>query len=268
MSGRGKPSWREPMQRLDAELQTRVGAPLSLAPGRARAQSLSLVAEELLASRSSPWQQAFVAASVDITEAMLEHFPGNLYWDLDYVMAALLAEAGCEDEGPQRLRQLAAMVVALQVRFGRHGLIRFRYLHDFTYGFDWARWVARKPAQRAGHGPFSLVYLRHIEGRGREMSAAIEAGDPALPLLAPGQFRNPFPFSREPVHEARLLADLAGRDLIPVHAWCTTAQPRHDLPFAALREERAWALAIPPAAGDGEPALAVALPADRGSTSR
>ncbi len=242
MTGRPAVEWVQAMRALDAELEAGIGVPASLAPGRPRAQSLLSIATELVGQREAAWQDAFVEATTSVLRSLLEHFPGNLYWDLDFLLAALIEEAGRPDD----LRAGAATVARLQELFGCHSVIAFRYLHDLTYGFDWARWVARKPAERAGVGPFSATFLAHVERRGQEITAAIAAGDVRFPRLPRGEFRNPFPFSRTPRHEARLLMDLAGRDLIPVYAWCTTARPRFDLPFAELREERARALGLPP----------------------
>ena len=239
--------WMQAMQALDDELEARIGVPASLAPGRPRAQSLLAIARELVGRREHAWQAAFVDATTTVLHSLLEHFPGNLYWDLDFLLAALLEES----EQPDELRERAAAVARLQELFGCRSEIAFRYLHDFTYGFDWARWTARKPADRAGSGPFSATFLSHVERRGREIAAAIAAGDPRFPRLPQGEFRNPFPFSRIPRHEAQLLTDLAGRDLIPVYGWCTTARPRFDLPFAELREERARALGLPPGPRQG-----------------
>lgn len=227
---------------LDAELEACAGTPASLAPGRERASSLVAIGASLVSGRSAAWSDAFASSAERVVRALIEHFPGNLYWDLDYLLAALVDEAAA----PESLLESAAAVARLQELFGRHSQIAFRYLHDFTYGFDWARWSARRPSERAGVGPFSPRFLAHLEQRGREITAAIDAGDARFPRLPPGAFRNPFPFSRKPGHERRLLEDLAARDLVPIHTWCTQARPRNDLPFSELREQRARELAIPP----------------------
>ena len=237
----------EAMRQLDGEIEACVGVPASLAPSRDRASSLEAIAERLLAARDPAWQVAFVAASRTVVRALIEHFPGNIFWDLDFLFAALLEEAATTDE----LLELGSSVARLQVLFGRHSLIAFRYLHDFTYGFDWARWTERRPEQRVGIGPFSAAFMAHVERRGVEITAAIEAGDPRFPVLKPGEFRNPFPFSRTPRHERSLLEDLAAQDLVPIHTWRIEARPRYDLPFAARREERAKALGIPPGPQQG-----------------
>lgn len=239
-------NWARGMRALDDEMEARIGVPASLAPGRSRAQPLQVIARDLLTKREPIWQDAFVDAAGIVTRSLLEHFPGNLFWDLDFLLAALLEAS----RRPEDLLARASAVARLQQMFGCNSVIAFRYLHDFTYGFDWARWTASGPAERAVSGPFSLTFLEHVERRGQEIAAAIVAGDPRLPRLPDGEFRNPFPFSRTPGHEALLLRDLAGRGLLPVHAWCVTARPRFDLPFAQLREERARALGL--GAGPGQ----------------
>ncbi len=227
---------------LDAELAACAGTLASLAPGRDSASSLVTIATSLLSGRSSAWEDAFASSAERVVRALIEHFPGNLYWDLDYLLAALLEEAAA----PEGLLEAANTVARLQALFGCHSKIAFRYLHDFTYGFDWARWSVRRPAEREGIGPFSPLFLAHLEQRGREITAAIDAGDERFPRLSPGTYRNPFPFSRKPFHERLLLEDLAARNLVPIHTWSIQARPRNDLPFSELREERARALAIPP----------------------
>jgi len=234
--------WTRGMQDLDDEMAARIGVPASLAPGRSRAQPLVVIARELLAKREPVWQEALVDATAIVLRSLLEHFPGNLFWDLDFLLAALLQES----RQPKDLLDRASAVARLQQMFGCKSVIAFRYLHDFTYGFDWSRWTARKPAERAGSGPFSVTFLDHVERRGEEITAAIAAGDPRFPRLPEGEFRNPFPFSRTPQHEAELLTDLADRGLVPVHGWCIKARPRFDLPFAQLREARARVLGLLP----------------------
>lgn len=246
MTPRLAADWTQAMQALDDEMEARIGVPASLAPGRARAQSLQAIGRALLAEREAVWQDAFVDAAAIVLRSLLEHFPGNLFWDLDFLLAALLEQSSRPDD----LLERASAVARLQQIFGCKSVIAFRYLHDFTYGFDWARWTASRPAEGAVNGPFSVTFLDHVERRGQEIAAAIAAGDPRFPRLPEGEFRNPFPFSRTPRHEALLLTDLADRDLIPVYGWCTTARPRFDLPYAALREERARALGL--AAGPGQ----------------
>lgn len=181
-----------------------------------------------------------LAATAD---AILEHFPDNLLWDLDALAAALLRQAGAAGErAPEELAGAFDEVLELHALFGRATAIRFRYVHDFVYGFDWAKWVRRDPPGRRHVGPYDRVFLRSMLRRGGELLALIEADDAKYPRLRRPGARNPFTFSREPADELRLHRDLAARGLVPVEAWRLEPSPVWDRPFADAREARAAAL--------------------------
>ena len=172
--------------------------------------------------------------------AIDEHFPDNLFWDYDALVAALVQEASSE------AALLAAFddVVALHALFGRHTAIRFRYVHDFVYGFDWARWVKRDPAARSGVTPYSARFRETMVSRGQQLLAQIAADHETYSQLPAGEHRNPFGFSREPEDERRLYCDLAARDLLPVAAWLRAPRPVWRRPFAQLRDQRAVELGM------------------------
>ena len=216
--------------RLDAVLIER----RSLGPGRTRATSLEDIGHALLGSVAEP--DALARDLVRIAEAVHRAFPGNLFWDFDFLAACLAkAEAGVRGEMTER-------IVALQDRFGLSSPICFRYVHDFMYGFDWARWVQKAPDSRRGVGPFDLVFLSYLDRRGGELVKLISENDAKYPRLEAGVMRNPFEFPREPEDEARLHEDLARRGLIPVEAWRFDAVPRFSEPFSDLHRERALSL--------------------------
>jgi hypothetical protein len=202
------------------------------------------LAAALLPGRDEACQEAWVEALVAIGAAQAEAFPETLFWDADKLAASLLREA----DGAAAIRALGEALVALHHRFARRGAIAFRYTHDFTYGFDWARWVARDPGGRAAHGPYSPTFVAHMARRGEELLALIAANDAKYPALVEGGPRNPFGFSREPVDEARLLEALAAAGDLPVAAWDVAAVPVWARPFAELREARARALGLAVAA--------------------
>ena len=129
--------------------------------------------------------------------------------------------------------------------YGMRSPVRFQYVHDFTYGYDWAKWVRRSPRDRSHVGPFELDFLRYSRRRGHELLALIARDDAEYPSLPDDRPRNVFRFSRDPDEEILLLRDLASRDLLPVEAYRTDASPRWDRPFAELRDERALALGLP-----------------------
>ncbi len=168
----------------------------------------------------------------EITRSMADNFPENIFWDLEVIADALRGGVPAD------------LLARVQPLYGQNGEIRFRYIHDFIYGFDWAKWVRRAPTERATHGPFSEAFLAYSFRRGHELLALIADNDSKYGQLQDARARNPFGFSREPDDEALLFRDLAERDLLPVRAWDTSARPVWDRPFAELRTERAGALGL------------------------
>jgi hypothetical protein len=231
------------LRAADRALATDVGVLESLRPGAKAATPLVEIGERGLgADVSSRVADVFSQALSEIALAQAESFPGNLFWDFDYPAARLLdATRSTEGEG---LGAAVALVVDLVHAFGRNSPVNFRYVHDLSYGFDWARWVARDSAGRGGVGPFDPAFLSHMRRRGAEITALIARGDAKYPALRRGVARNPFGFSREPEDEARLMKDLAERGLVPVEAWDEGAVPRWDRDYGPLREARAHALGI------------------------
>ena len=175
--------------------------------------------------------------------AIREHFPENLFWDLDGLIGVTAREA----RDPLELRAAFDDIVALHALFGGATAIRFRYVHDFVYGFDWARWVAGDPASRAHVHPFSRRFVGVMLGRGDKLLRQIADDDAKYPQLRDSKHRNPFGFSRDPEDEVRLYRDLAERGLIPVQAWEDDAPARWDRPYTRARDERAAALGLTPA---------------------
>ena len=235
----------------DEHLASRV-AWRSLAPGRRAPHTLVALGETVLpasATRAPLHDQqriAWAMAISDLARAIAREFPGNLFADLDHVASELRRVVA--ERGHVALERTIDPLVRIHRSYGKSSRIRFRYVHDFLYGFDWARWVARDPATRRGVSPYDLVFLAHIEQRALELDALVGAADPSYPPLAPGAFRNPFPFDREPPAEERLFLALAGEDLLPIRAYEANALVASaDRPFTALRESRARALGLCPA---------------------
>ena len=230
----------ERLERIDAMMDGAVGPRESLCPGRAEATRLGDLARLLFARRQPDLglANAFAAALEAIAESQLEHFPETVFWDVDYLAAHLL---GLGDE--TAIGETAGEIVALQEEFGCHSPIRFRYVHDFTDGFDWAKWVRRggDPSVK----PFDLGFLRYLRRRGRELLELIEADDAKYHKLRDERHRNPFSFSREPDEERALHRELARRDQIPLRAWDVDAEPRCDRHFQELRRVCAAEIGVP-----------------------
>ncbi len=232
----------ERLRGADERLAARVPARRTLAPDRVQATSLAALGRALLDDGVTPDDaDAFAAGLGAVADAIVAGFPENVLWDLDYLAACFARElrAGARD----RFDESVECAVALQPLFGCGTTIRFRYAHDFLYGFDWSKWVGKAPAERAASGPFDVEFLRYMIGRGRELVELIAEDDAKYPKLPDGVPRNPFAFSREPGPELALHLDLARRGLLPLEAWRIDAVPRWDRPYADLREERAAALA-------------------------
>lgn len=219
---------------------------LSLAPDRTHARPVSALVTALVDDDTDPAvASAFAQALRDIEAAMRRAFPHNIFGDLDFLAASLWRGATRVPNTVASLRQQGARVAALQELFGHATAIRFRYVHDFVYGFDWAKWVAREPATRAAHGPFSPEFLTTMLARGHELLALIGRGrDRKYPPLPDGRPRNPFGFSREPTAEIALHRHLARAELLPVPAWRLDASPRWDRPYQQLRVQHAVRLGL------------------------
>jgi len=233
---------RDPFAALSA-LDERIdrGVRLTLNPDAARPTSLRALAETLA---PGPLRVPFATALERVARAQLRAFPGNLFWDMDALAASLVRQARAHSEPAQRLAELAGHVARLQNLFGSDTAIRFRYVHDFVYGYDWAKWVKREPSARATVGPFDAAFLVYSERRAGELMELIAQDDAKYHQLPDGQARNPFGFSREPDDEVRLFRDLAERDLLPVRAWELDPPLDWKPPYLALREERAEALGL------------------------
>lgn len=241
---------------VQAQLEAEAGPLRSLDPQRAAPSSLVVVHAAALQTLAPRLREAVSPALAkglcDLALAQLEAFPGNLFWDLDLIAAAILNEAA--DLAPEPARACVAdrfdRMAALQHLYGRNTAINFSYVHDFVYGFDWAKWVAREPSlQAAVPGPFSAIFLDSMLTRGHELLALIAADDGKYPSLPGDEPRNPFPFSRAPKQEIQLHRELARRDLIPAPTWLGDAHARDwgtrwQIDFAQRRVEVAAELGL------------------------
>jgi hypothetical protein len=206
-------------------------------------------AVSLAPTREQPTPIAALASSpvvaVGLTRigaAIARHFPENVFADLDR-MAALL-EALRTHHGDARALAHADRIAHVHALFGCETVLRFRYAHDFLYGFDWARWVARDPRSRASVGPYDDAFLDYSAQRAAELAALVEAGDRKYGPLVAGAHRNPFPFRRDLDAERTLHRALAADGAIPVRAWEASGTDAWDRDFTVLREEKARALGL------------------------
>src|SRR5215471_7997844 len=226
---------------MDEHLQAVVPLPRSLCPSRERATSLQAIGEALL---TAPQDDAVVRAFADglclLVETKVDQFPDNIFWDVDYLAACLLALGDAH-----AIYDRTAHIVRVHEGFGRASPIGFRYVHDFMYGYDWARWVAHDPAQRHTIGPFDTAFLYHLEERRSELVDLIAAHDAQWQATPDGVHHNPFRFAREPEDERRLHEALARDNLIPVHAWRFDGTRDWTRPYTDIREAYAEKLRLP-----------------------
>ena len=230
----------EPLRAADQSILRVAGTARSLNPAGCGASSLEQLGRDVLAGRDTGIARVFVRGLADIAEAMVDNFPETLFWDMDFMAAEVLRQ----DE-PDRIEQLCADLTRLQLQYGRHSVLAFRYVHDFTYGYDWAKWVMREPEERRHVRPFDPEFIAYLRRRGEELVSLIDRNDAKYPKLPDGRARNPFGFSREPAHEGLLFSDLAAQGLLPVRAWDVEAEPEAERPFADLRVLRARQLGVP-----------------------
>ena len=233
--------------KIDAQ-ESRRGRRRSLAPHRDYATPIDQLCKQLIdIDIDSRLATAFAQGMAQTTRAMAKHFPDNIFADIDFLAAALLdqarqgatARAKPATDPPDHLTDLFSRITELIRIYGRHSTIRFRYAHDFLYGFDWARWVCKSPQTRSAIGPFDMEFLDYLQMRGTQLLALIANGDSKYPPLAPGQWRNPFGFARTPAEEARLHRELAADGLLPVATWDPEVQPDFARDFQQLRRARA-----------------------------
>lgn len=230
---------------LDAELDAR-GSVSSLGPGRPRATALAaLVSRRLAGQLASSLAEVVAPGVARIVRAVREAFPDNLFWDFDHMVTSLVEQALAAERPAAAYEAGVDAIVGLQEQFGHQTVISFRYVHDFLYGFDWAKWVAKDPPTRAAVGPFDPRFVEVMRKRGEALLELIDEGtDSKYPPLSEGRHRNPFGFSRAPRAELVLHRYLARQGLVPVEGWREHAEPQWNRDFAELRRRAAHALGL------------------------
>lgn len=221
---------------LDERRDQQAQAETTLDPSRSRVTPFAA----LVPTAGDPTAtEALARGLAEIIESWFEHFPENIFWDADFMAARLWALGD-----PQEITRRARRIADLARGFGRQTEIRFQYVHDFLYGYDWARWVARDPEEREHIGPFDRDFLAYLERRQAELLDLIATDDLKYPKLPNGKPRNPFGFSRRHEDERRLLRALAADSQVPVEAWRPDGRCAWDRPFARIREDKARALGL------------------------
>ncbi len=222
---------------LDAWLDRHVGVRLSLCPGRERPTPFAELFCALELDRAREY--ALREVSERLVQAIAYHYPDNVFWDLDRLVSSLATRVSTD-----AIRSSGERLERLMAGFGMHSEIRFRYVHDFTYGFDWAKWVARAPEEREYIGPFDDAFLIYLEQRQRELMELIARDDEKYGKLRGDAPRNPFAFSREPEDERRLHEALAASGHVPVLTWTFDGRDRWGARFSEERDRVAKGLGL------------------------
>lgn len=230
---------------LDEILAGKVIKPLSLNPNKTLITSFAELEVKVIQEVSDPELIiTFRDTLQKILHALLHNFPENIFWDFDFLVNSMLIQALSTDSTTDFLEDFGNKIVLLMDMFGKESEIRFRYIHDFMYGFDWVRWVKKKPNYRATSQPFCHHFLDYLLSKGEEILQRIQKDDERYPHISGKRYRNPFGFSREPEDESLLLNYLAIHDCIPVAAWQWHAVGVWNKPFYQIREDASLKLNI------------------------
>lgn len=232
---------RDALEAADEALRAQGVAWSTLGPGGG---AMPPLAQLELAPLQGAARAAAARGVAELALAMARAFPENIFADLVHPLSAIARAASATASPERHIDACFQSLVRLHDLYGGDTPIRFRYVHDFLYGFDWSRWVARAPTQRAEVGPFDLEFLSYSEHRARELLELIAQNDAKYHRLAEGEARNPFPFRRDPQSESALMRALAAEGAIPVESWRADASwtPLRD--YRGEREARARAMGL------------------------
>jgi len=217
---------------VDHILRRHVPRPLSLCPGRKEITSFVSLGQQLT-DESKP-RNFYIDAAEGlkvIVAAQINNFPDNIFWDYDYFCAVLFSQ-----DSQSGLNNIIHSVESLMKTYGVHSELSFQFVHDFTYGFDWARWVSKKPEERRKYHLFTMEFFTYLSKRQGELVELIGKNDQKYNQLAKGKRRNPFKFSRTPEDEKIVLQNLSDQNMIPVPAWDISPTTRWNHDFTKIRE--------------------------------
>lgn len=181
---------------------------------------------------------------IEICNSIQDNFPQNIFYDLDYLFYQILQESKTSEIGFEpKLNEFQNSLNSIFTIFGIHSSVKFRYIHDFIYGYDWLKWTLEKKGSQEIESPLGEPFLNYITNRGKELENLIEGNDKNYPVLNE-PFRNPFLFVRSTQEEEILHSNLSIDHLIPLEAWNLFAIPKSDKNYSEIRTKRALELGI------------------------
>ncbi len=206
---------------IDEFIESKSIAFKSLNPAQDKAHSFQLLGRKLQEDYPDyPYTATLAGLCLDIIKAQIRHYPQNVFYDMDFMVHECVRMSLQQENGHAFLLMLSERLQALMATFGKETKISFQYVHDFSYGFDWAKWVGKSPEHRKNIGAFDPLFLDYLQSRGKEMLALIEVNDEKYaPLKSGEKYRNPFSFARTPAEETTLMRSLFAQNLIPLPLW-------------------------------------------------
>ncbi len=234
-------------QTIDNRLQSQAVQYLTLCSTNQKPtpfQSLFERLPEMDSTWNPDWNLGLEAGIVSITEQILIDFPNNIFWDLDFLFLDLAKTFRNQmQQNETSFDNKIKRICELFHLFGMHSPIKFRYVHDFIYGYDWYKWIMEKKLGNQNPDPFGFDFLDYIFQRGIELCQLIDENDKKYPNLE-GQFRNPFLFSRNSFDEKKLMETLRDTNDLPILAWDWNSKPKFEKNYSKLRLEVANRLGL------------------------
>ncbi|WP_053404703.1 hypothetical protein [Persicobacter sp. CCB-QB2] len=213
----------------------------SVDPGKNTATSFAALAEKTaLEFPDFHHFQELALLCRDLIQSQYQHYPQNIFYDYDLMVREIVKMTFASDHPTHFLRKMDELLVQLMGIFGGNTTINFQFVHDFTYGFDWAKWVAKNPQERKQIPPFHPEFLKAMVNRGKEMLELIKINDQKYHQLQPQQgFRNPFSYQRDPENEESLMRQLFAHGMIPVPLWDWNGQAHWEMDYQEARKQMA-----------------------------
>lgn len=205
--------------------------PSASSPSRLAAYVSDLYDDEMIWAHFSDYLEQMILS-------IRHHFPENIFWDLDYMIAYAVRESQKFKEPELFWEAYTQKLNHLLAVFGCHGEIRFRYLHDFTYGFDWARWVRKDLPSRKNVQPFEMAFFDRTISRGEELLELIRQNDSRYHRLQTSSYRNPFSFSRDILEEKEMMCWLSNNNGLPIAQWNANGPINFEKDFDLIRKWR------------------------------
>lgn len=201
---------------------------LSLSPNRDKPLAPWQIVKEFEGKLSGAQQGDVVKRFTSFLKVVRESYPRNIYWDLDRLVSSTIERGFFKGEFQHKeFEKRIDRIEDLMIDFGCKGEIRFEFIHDFTYGFDWVKWIQKsKPRHVAYDDPFQNEFLSYLKSRGGQILELIHSGcDAKYPQLKAGEFRNAYTYDRSREAEIQLMSSLVRQNFVPLKIWERDAKP-------------------------------------------